>query len=73
MHQPARCVVSLTEIGITACCSAAGLTYGSGTAAAYGSTMVPLSINLKRCDFSNICVSNIFGVPPATRQLLHNR
>ena len=30
--------------------------------------MEPLGINLKRCDPSNICVSKIFGVSPATRQ-----
>jgi hypothetical protein len=69
MHQPARFVASLTEISVIGTtCSAARLAYGSGTAAADGSTMAPLSINLKRCDSSNTCISNIFGVPPATRQ-----
>jgi hypothetical protein len=68
MYQPARFVASPTEICITTCCSAAGMAYGSGTGAADGSTMVPLSINLKRYDSSSVGVSNIFGVPPATYQ-----
>lgn len=43
-------------------CSIAALAFGAGTAVANGSTMVPLSANFKRCDFSNTS-----GIPPATR------
>jgi hypothetical protein len=69
MLQPARFVASLTEIILSVTtCSAAGRVYGSGTAAADGSTIVPLGINLKRSDSSNVWVSNILGVVPATRQ-----
>src|ERR1700757_175840 len=70
MHHPARSVASLTEISLTTC-SAARLAYGSGTAAADGSTMAPLSTTLKSCDSVNTCVSNIFGVRPATRLTRH--
>jgi hypothetical protein len=69
MHQPAGFVASLTEITLSVTpSSAAEQVDGSGTAVTDGSTMVPFSIHLKSCDSSGVCISNIFGVSPATRQ-----
>jgi hypothetical protein len=68
MHQPARFVASLTGIIVSVTTqSVAGMVYGLRTAAADGSTMVPLSINLKRCDTSYL-FQQYCAVLPATRQ-----
>jgi hypothetical protein len=71
MHQPARFVASLTEIIVSVTTqSAVGFVHGSGTAAADGSTMVPLSIKLKRYDSSYLS-QQYYAVPPATRQTIY--